>query len=274
MKQIKSLMTAALMLVMGIMMTSCLNSDDSEPLYDWAGFVLVKNTMAGAYFEDAAKNKLFPTYESLIAAEQAGFKYSETNVAFVYVKMVKEDEAATKATETEPKEYNVKLVAAQSLDGEDVVVAQTAEDMEGMAPETAPVGPLEFSDGTWGTTVKPMLFDLNTLLVPIRFNLTNDTDKFKLHKLYLACNMEEVSEGDTTLVFYLRHDRGEDDKAEVYYSQWYGFDIRAAVNMFAMKSGADPTKIVIKAHETQSMTTELPDRYEEYEVEYTLETQN
>lgn len=275
MKQIKSLMTAALMLVMGIMMTSCLNSDNSESLYDWAGFVRVESySMGGTLFVDAAGNKLIPTYESLIAAEQAGFEYSETNVAFVYVKMVKEDETATKATETEPKEYNVKLVAAQSLDGEDVVVAQTAEEMAGMAPETAPVGTLEFSDNTWGTTVKPMLFDLNTLLLPIQFYLTNDNEKFKLHKLYLACNMEEVSEGDTTLVFYLRHDRGEDDKAEVYYSQWYGFDIRAAVNMFAMKSGADPTKIVIKAHETQSMTTELPENYEEYEVEYTLETQN
>lgn len=274
MKQIKSLMTAALMLVMGIMMTSCLNSDNSESLYDWAGFVLVQNTMAGTYFQDAGGNKLIPTYESLMAVEQAGFKSSETNVAFIYVKMVEDTETSTKAGETTPQTFDVKLVAAQSLDGEDVVVAPNAEEMAGMAPETAPVGSLEFSDNTWGTTVKPMLFDLNTLLLPIQFYLTNDNEKFKLHKLYLACNMEEVSEGDTTLVFYLRHDRGEDDKAEVYYSQWYGFDIRAAVNMFAMKSGADPTKIVIKAHETQSMTTELPENYEEYEVEYTLETQN
>lgn len=274
MKQIKSLMTAALMLVMGIMMTSCLNSDNGESLWDWAGFVLVQNTMAGTYFQDAGGNKLIPTYESLMAAEQAGFKSSETNVAFIYIKFVEDTETSTKAGETTPQTIDVKLVVAQSLDGEDVVVAQTAEEMEGMAPETAPVGTLKFSDNTWGTIVKPTLFDLNTLLIPIQFYLTNDNEKFKLHKLYLACNMEEVSEGDTTLVFYLRHDRGADEKAEVYYSQWYGFDIRNAVQEFEAEAKANLAKIVIKVHETQSMTTELPDRYEEYEVEYTLETQN
>ena len=34
MNQIKTLMVAALTLVMGVMMTSCLNSDGGESLYD------------------------------------------------------------------------------------------------------------------------------------------------------------------------------------------------------------------------------------------------
>lgn len=273
MKQIKSLMTAALMLVMGIMMTSCLNSDGGESLYDWAGFVLVQNTMAGTYFQDAGGNKLVPTYESLMAVEQAGFNSSDTKVAYIYVKLVEDETTTTKAGETTPLTIDVKLVAAQSLDGEDVVVAQTKEQMEEMAPETAPVGSLE-SNNSMTSVVKPMLFDLNTLLLPIQFYLTNDNEKFKLHKFYLACNMEEVSVGDTELVFYLRHDRGADEKAEVYYSQWYGFDIYNAVRAFESKAQTNLTKIVIKVHETQSMTTELPDTYEEYEVEYKLSTQN
>ena len=48
MKQIKTLMVAALTLVMGVMMTSCLNSDGGESL--WDGYFLAKVVYAGGLY--------------------------------------------------------------------------------------------------------------------------------------------------------------------------------------------------------------------------------
>lgn len=275
MKQIKTLMVAALTLVMGVMMTSCLNSDGGESLYDWAGIVRVYSSMGNPYFVDSAGNKLFPTTLSVSAIEQAGVKFSDSKIALVYVKLVEDTEngATGLATEgTTPQSYDVELVGAQTLDGEPVVTAYSQEAMDEQAPETSPVGTLSFFDN-WGGVMDAYLFDLDMLMVPIQFYLTNDTEKFKLHKLYLACNMEEVMEGSTELVFYLRHDRGSDEGASVPYSQWYGYDISSAVRQFAAKAGANPTKIVIKAHEAPATTT-IPETYKTYEVEYKLSTQN
>ena len=36
----------------------------------------------------------------------------------------------------------------------------------------------------------------------------------------------KLKQGATDLVFYLRHDKGADDKTDVYYSNWYGYDIK------------------------------------------------
>lgn len=266
MKQIKTLMVAALTLVMGVMMTSCLDSSDSPSIQ--YGYARVHSMMGVYYFEDALGNTYTPTSASASKVDASGFKASETNLAYIAFEYI-EDEIQQKTSEVvENQEFKIELLGAQSIDGDGVVVAYGKEDMETRAPETAPVGSLYF-DNTWGA-VKPSLFDLDAVLVPISFYLTNDNDKFKMHKLYLACDMEEVTEGDTELVFYLRHDRGEDENASVVYSQWYGFDVREAVCSFVAKAGAVPTKLIIKAHESSSMTTEIPNEYKEYEIEYKM----
>ena len=51
MKQIKTLMVAALTLVMGVMMTSCLNSDGGESL--WDGYFVAKVVYAGGLYGGA-----------------------------------------------------------------------------------------------------------------------------------------------------------------------------------------------------------------------------
>lgn len=275
MKQIKTFMVAALTMIMGVMMTSCLSSEGGDSLYDWGGIVRVYDQMGICYFVDSAGNKLYPTAQSVSSIEQAGFDFSDTKIALVYIKLVEDSEGSATSLDanSSPQSYNVEVVGAQALDGEPVVTAYSMEDMAEQAPETAPVGTLSFSDG-WGGVAKAYLFDLNMLMIPVQFYLTNDTEKFKMHKLYLAFNMEEVTAGSTELVFYLRHDRGADDAASVSYSQWYGFDIAAAVRAFARKAEANPTKIVIKAHESSNMTTNIPESYTTYEVEYKLSTQN
>lgn len=272
MKQIKTLMGAALMLVMGVLMTSCLDSNDS-PTMQSIYVRVVHNMMGGYYFEDAAGNTFIPTTSSVSKVEASGFQASGTNLAYIIFEYI-EDEAQQKAGEvTKKQEFKIELLGAQSIDGAGVVIAQGKEDMDARAPETAPVGSLYFDNG-WGGAVQPVLYDSNAVLVPISFYLTNDSDKFKLHKLYLACNMEEVTEGDTNLVFYLRHYRGEDENAAFTYSQWYGFDIGEAIRAFAAKAGANPAKLIIKAHESANMTTEIPNEYKDYEIEYKMPGSN
>lgn len=255
-----------LALSVSLLMTSCLDSSDSPSIQ--YGYARVHSTMWGYYFEDAFGNTYTPTSVSASKVDASGFKASETNLAYIAFEYI-EDEIQQKTSEVvENQEFKIELLGAQSIDGDGVVIAYGKEDMETRAPETAPVGTL-YLNNTWGA-VKPSLFDLDAVLVPISFYLTNDNDKFKMHKLYLACDMEEVKEGDTELVFYLRHDCGEDENASVVYSQWYGFDVKAAVSAFVAKTGAVPTKLKIRAHESSNMTTEIPNEYKEYEIEYKM----
>ena len=79
--------------------------------------------------------------------------------------------------------------------------------------------------------------------------MTND--KFKMHKFALACVLDEIEVGATDLVFYLRHDKGADDKTDVYYSNWYGYDIKNALERFKEKAGNLPTKLVIKSQKVE-----------------------
>lgn len=269
-------MLVALTLIMGLSMTSCLNSSEGSSIS--YAFLRVQGSYGFYYFQDALGNQIYPTTSSLSLVESStDFKMSETNLAYVAFEIIEDEEgesAQSLAESTDPQTFTIDLKSAVSLDGPEVVISQTMADMEYDAPENAPVNTLSLSTGYGTEQVKPYLYDLETLVLPIQFNLTNDQDKFEMHRLVLACCLEEMQEGDTDLVFYLRHDRGEDEGKEVYYSQWYGYDIRYAVEEFKMKSGAAPTKIIIKAHEDEYQTGNIPEDYTEYEVDYKEPTLN
>ena len=84
MKQIKTLMVAALTLMMGVMMTSCLNSEGGESLYD--GYFLAKVVYAGgmvggATFEDAGGNRYEASYTSVSQLESSGADLSNMEMA-------------------------------------------------------------------------------------------------------------------------------------------------------------------------------------------------
>ena len=66
-----------------------------------------------------------------------------------------------------------------------------------------------------------------------------------------------------------------DDKTDVYYSNWYGYDIKNALERFKEKAGNLPTKLVIKSHESgNNSNTEIPENYTEYTVEYKIASTN
>ena len=65
------------------------------------------------------------------------------------------------------------------------------------------------------------------------------------------------------------------DKTDVYYSNWYGYDIKNALERFKEKAGNLPTKLVIKSHESgNNSNTEIPENYTEYTVEYKIASTN
>lgn len=267
MKQIKFLMMA-LTLLMGVTFTSCLDSGDSESTFDWAGYVYVRSYMGGVYFKDQAGNTLYPTSASLAQVEANGFKVSDSKFALIYVKHVdKEGTTPKDATNpSTPQKFDVALVGFQEIEYNQTVIANDKNEMDQRAPETAPVITLSVNDGF--SVVNPMYYDDQVLLMPISWGLTNDKDKFKQHKLYLACRIDEIKPADTDLTFYVRHDRGEDKEQQTYYAAMYAYEVNQAVEQFTRITGNRPRNLVIKAHEAGFGTSQVPEIYREYKVEY------
>ena len=144
-------------------------------------------------------------------------------------------------TNEKSKTTNFTLKNFQPISFANAVVSMTAESLVVDAPETAPVITLKLENGS----VQPFLYNKDILVTPIAWRLQNDNDKFKMHKFALACVLDEIEAGATDLVFYLRHDKGADDKT------------------------------VIKSHESgNNSNTEIPENYTEYTVEYKIASTN
>ena len=178
-------------------------------------------------------------------------------------------------TNEKSKTTNFTLKNFQPISFANAVVSMTAESLVVDAPETAPVITLKLENGS----VQPFLYNKDILVTPIAWRLQNDNDKFNLNirnaTLESFVKLDEIEAGATDLVFYLRHDKGADDKTDVYYSNWYGYDIKNALERFKEKAGNLPTKLVIKSHESgNNSNTEIPENYTEYTVEYKIASTN
>ena len=277
MKQIKFLMVAVLTLVMGLSMTSCLNSDSSESTFDWGGVYRIQSSMGRTYFLDMAGNTYVPTSASLALMESNyGFDPSDSRFAMIYFKWVESTEqtdGGTDGSTTTPQTRDIELVSASNIIDGEMAIVQTEADLDIDAPETAPIITLEPTDAYGNASAQPALFDLDNLLLPIYFNLDGNTEDYEKHKLVLACNMGEVLQEATELVLYVRHDKGDDDSRTHYVGSWYAYDISYAVAQFEQKAGNTPTKLIVKAHEDEYQSGEMPDDYTEYEIEYKLPTE-
>ena len=165
------------------------------------------------------------------------------------------------------KPFDIEILSIAGITEDEIFIAQTDEEMEANAPETAPIMTLSPSDG-YSKSI-PVLFDLDAVLLPIYFNIGDDSQEvFKKHKLVLACNMSEVESGSTELTLYLRHDKGTDDEKQYYTGNWYAFNLRSVIAEFTVKAGNIPTKLIIKAHEDLYQTGKMPEDYTTYEIEY------
>lgn len=258
-------------LLMGVSFTSCLGFSDSEMPYDSLCTVYVESLYGQYFFEDAAGNRYYPSSESINAIKQnnSGFDLGDYKMAIIYFKWATEETEEgtnTKVDTTTPQSYNIDLVGIQKIDYLLATSVPTFENIETMAPGTAPIISLRQSS-TWGDIVPEML-DGRTLIAQTGFYTTNDKDKFAGHVLRVVYVQDEITASSVNLTIYIQHDKGEDDGYETRYANYYGFDLRQAVATFEGITGKKPAKIIVKAKETNYQSNTLPDKYTEYEVKY------
>ena len=261
----------ALTLIMGVSFTSCMNSDESESPYDGAGMFYVVNSYMGSYFEDPAGNKLHPTSASVLAMEtNYGFKMSETKLAVIYYKFVKEETGTAKtSTSTTPQSYDIVLVSAAACDGPDLITTETQVEMEESVTENAPIVSLTPTVNTGYTyqELKPAFYDKKTLVLPIAWRMENSSEKLAQHKFNLVYVTSDTENSATDLVLYLRHDRGTDEKTDVGTYTQDGYNIEEAIAHFAGVTGKEPKNVIIKSKNSET-DSKIPEKYTEVTVEY------
>lgn len=265
MKQLKFLMVA-FTLLMGISLTSCLNDEGGGNTYDGVGFV---RTVYGSYFVDLNGNSYHPTAASVLAMEtNQGFKMSSADLAYISFKYVEDVPATKAASGTTPQDYKIELISAASVDSYRTETASTVEDMEASVSENAPIVSLNPTDA-YGQSYKPWLYGAEMLVLPISWKMENKTEMLSQHTFNLVYIDDEISEGDTELVFYLRHDKGTDTKTDVFAVRNKAYDIKSILANFKTEAGKYPTKIILKAKADTDGTT-LPESYTEYSMDTNL----
>lgn len=274
MKQIKTLMVAALTLVMGVMMTSCLNSDGGESLYD--GAFLAKVVSAGGMFggaalQDAEGNTYQASAASVAKLEAGGFSFTGVDMAFVYYKF-SVDENGNKITPpdynaTTPQKFRIELVGIQKAPTEDAERVESAEELETNKYETAPVSIFDMIGSSNKNVIK---FDFYgnepTLYMYLQWLLTNgESNK---HHIRLAYAFDEITAGSKGLRFYLCHDKGDDDGKTARIPSWYCFRVENALADFERITGAKPATIKLSLYEDLGSAGTMPADRTDYTNNY------
>ncbi|MCI1681493.1 MAG: hypothetical protein LKI39_02940 [Bacteroides sp.] len=196
-KRIKFLAVAVILLI-GISFTSCLNSDNNttSPI---RGFVKVYNSYS-TYFKDLTGAIYTPTTTSLATWETYGFKPESTNIAYIY---------GTYDTEQYPnavtdKNYPIDLSFAISLDHKVEIVDNSGASNDSI--NKAAIISLDASSQYSNSAIlKPWFFDEKTLMLPIQYYLSKDNHSFTL--VYYPSE-NQVANG--TLKLHLRHNNQGD----------------------------------------------------------------
>jgi len=250
MKQLKFLMVA-FTLLMGVSLTSCLNSDnDYAPSV--GGLVKVSDSMFGNSFTMLdGVTKISPTAASLATLESnMGFKPSSTNIAYVTGTY---DETLN-SNLIEDKEYkSVNLLWAVSLDAK---VEITERGAENDSVNKAPVIDIDNSSQMEYEMEKKLhkpwfFYDKTTLILPINYFVY----KAGAHKFTLVYYPEENADGNKTLKLYLKHYDADDKSTntnslnnsgaypQIYY---YAYDLRGVFSQYSKMTGEMPTTVTVE----------------------------
>ncbi len=263
MKNLKFL-AVALTVLMGMSLTSCLSDDDSDNAVDTAHFALVKGGfMGGVTFEDGSGILLTPTQESLAVL------YGNTtdrieNYDFGYISYKWLDGQMPNPNDLK-REYSIDLKGFMPGEYGYADYVTSLEDLESMAPETAPIVSMNYSG------LVPFKFNANTLVLPIIYYMEKKETMLKEHTFSLVAALGEVQKGDTRLTLYLHHDKGADPVKENYGMNisYHAFNIANVVGGFKAYSESELTEIVIKAHEIGQYSSEvnkIPEAYNSYTI--------
>lgn len=249
MKQVKFLMLA-LVILMGVGFTSCMNGDDDTTVRQDA-FVKVKTGGLGSiYFEDANGFKYYASAASLATMKSTyGFDPSSGEMAYIIYQY---DSATQPITENTESLKDLQLVYAFGLDA---TVESVTE--EGASNDSIAKAPIRSLDGTIGSSYKyePFMFDESTLLLQIDYFM--GVDGLLSHYFTLVHYPNEQVE-ENTIKLYLRHNNGKDTSlnyTSVNFSGQYPFVFYKAFNLRKLNVPINTdTKIII---ETQVNNTNI-----------------
>lgn len=254
------------------MLTSCLNSDDGESMYDngCLAKVIYASEYGGAVFKDVAGNTYNASAKSVSDLVSNGASFSNVEMALIYYKWAK-DENGNQLTPpnwnaSTPQTYEVDLVFFQSVPTSSVEKVNTVEEIEAREYETAPIGIVNMSDDNGNTVKFDFYGDDPILCMNLYWFLTNGEDEFKMHSIRLAYVSNELTSDATELRFYLCHDKGEDDGTAAVYQNWYCFKIESALADFERVTGKQPATIKLSLYEDSNSLGNMPSSRTDYTI--------
>ena len=267
------LMMVALFVLMGVSLTSCLNSE-SDPYNYRSAMVKVQSASIYTYFKTADGTIIKPTAESISALETNGFDMSKlmnkvANISYRW------DPTVVDIPSDASEISGVELYSIESLDAPAEIIEN-----KGSSNDSVPDMPIiDLAYNAGGYEYEPFFFDETTLILPINYYMERT-----VHTLRLLCYKEEVTENET-LKLYLRHNKNKDSNSGNYTSYDYAvgtgylslfyksYDLSSIFYRFSGSSAA-PKKIDI-VYEANPYSWDLDDAQTEtktYTVEYKPQT--
>lgn len=271
------LMMVALFMLMGVSLTSCLNSE-SDPYNYRSAMVKVQSVGLYTYFRTTDDVVITPTAESIAALEQEGkLEISKLNNKIANIGY-RWDPAVVDVPSDAKNISDVDLYFIESLDAPAEIVNVKGESKDSIADAAV----IELTCNPSGYEYKPYFFDETTLILPVNYFMEKTVHTLRL----LYYKGEAMNAGSLRL--YLRHNANNDliyNNATSYeVSAYYGYlsffykayDLSAIFYQYQMDSGAFeyPTQIDI-VYEANPYSWDLDDAQTEtktYTVEYKPQT--
>lgn len=269
MKQLKFLMIA-FTLLMGISLTSCLNSE-SDPYSYGGGYAKVRSYLGMGISFTSDDVTITPTTASVSSLLAQGVDVSKMTGHVVYISY-RWDPTVTEISN--PKDIkNVELMAVLDLNNTTEVVYEKGAANDSV--NNAAIIKLGISESS---EIKPSFFDKTTLLLPVNYFMYN-----AIHYLTLVYY---PNEDDTTLKLYLHHNAKKDETSNTtsynYAQQGYlgffnkAYDLSKIIDEYMRTTNAVyPTTVEIITKEN-SYTYKLDDAQtaeKTYTVTYKNETE-
>ncbi len=258
----------ALTLIMGVSLSSCMNSDDDTTRSRGALAKVYSMYGMNYYFKTVDGITITPTATSVAELEARGFKFSEVEGQVVQI-AYQWDSSVLEIPDNATKIEGVALTGIVSLDSQVEVV-----DEPGAANDSISDTPIISLKKEVSSTFayEPYYFDTNTLMLPINYYIQTKPHSFTL--VYYP--NEETTDG--TIKLYLRHKKSGDNMTTgsptsfdyAYNGSTYLYYRSFNLQKIAYSTSGSLDKVIIVAEENAN-SVELDDnntKTNEYTVEY------
>lgn len=250
MKQLKFLM-AALLMVMGVTLSSCLDSGDDNPIKEGGGIVKFEGGLYGGGVFKAFDGTLLEPSDPLLTMGLTSNKMYSIEYTYNINEVVKGEAIKITLSKT-PVDINGPAVIS----------------FEEASESNAPMYALELEYGYY--KYFPSMFDKNTLILPAWFwvkDVTKDdfVNEIKKHRIEIA--YDEVKEG--VLNLYINHVITADTETarSKFTLNTYAYDLQSIVSD-AANGGATINKIILhsKVNEASNSLKDATDKT--FEIDY------